>query len=207
MATVRRGFQEPPNQKLFFNGKPAVGLGISAVSGGNVVVMGDAVRRRMRQLEDRRPVGMELEVISFQSEDVTTAINAFNINLLEAVIIVLIVLWVFMGWRSAILIGGILIITIVSTFVFMAIYDVTLQRISLGALIIALGMLVDNAIVVTEGILIGAQKGMSKVEAAIKTVADTGWPLLGATVVAILAFAASVFPRTRLVSSVVPCSR
>jgi multidrug efflux pump subunit AcrB len=95
-----------------------------------------------------------------------------------------------MGWRSAVLIGGILLITIISTFVFMLLYDVTLQRISLGALIIALGMLVDNAIVVTEGILIESQKGMSKVKAAVKTVADTSWPLLGATVVAILAFAA-----------------
>ena len=191
VATIRRGFKDPPNQILHFDGKPGIGLGISTVSGGNVVTMGEAVRQRLRELEDRRPVGMELGVISFQSDDVTTAINAFNINLLEAVLIVLVVLWIFMGWRSAVLIGGILLITIISTFVFMSIYEVTLQRISLGALIIALGMLVDNAIVVTEGILIGSQqKGVSKIDAAIKTVQDTSWPLLGATVVAILAFAA-----------------
>jgi len=191
VANIRRGFKDPPNQILSFDGKPAIGFGISTVMGGNVVTMGEAVRQKLRELEDRRPVGMELGIISFQSDDVTTAINAFNVNLLEAVLIVLVVLWIFMGWRSAVLIGGILLITIISTFVFMAIYQVTLQRISLGALIIALGMLVDNAIVVTEGILIGSQqKGVSKIDAAIKTVQDTAWPLLGATVVAILAFAA-----------------
>jgi multidrug efflux pump subunit AcrB len=190
IATIRRGFQEPPTQILHYNGKSAIGLGISTISGGNVVVMGEAVRQRLSELENRRPVGMELGVISFQSDDVTKAIQGFNINLLEAVLIVLVVLWVFMGWRSAVLIGGVLLITIVSTFVFMGIYGITLQRISLGALIIALGMLVDNAIVVTEGILIGSQTGLSKKEAAIKTVKETSWPLLGATVVAILAFAA-----------------
>jgi len=190
VATVRRGFTDPPNQILRFNGEPAIGLGISTVSGGNVVVMGEAVRQRLAELEDRRPVGMELGIISFQSDDVTTAIQGFNINLLEAVAIVLVVLWIFMGWRSAVLIGGILLITIVSTFVFMGLYEVNLQRISLGALIIALGMLVDNAIVITEGIIIGNQKGLSKKEAGIKTVADNSVPLLGATVVAVLAFAA-----------------
>ena len=182
VATIRRGFQEPPNQILRYNGETAIGLGISTVSGGNAVVMGEGVRQRLAELEDRRPVGMELGIISFQSDDVKTAIKGFNINLLEAVLIVLVVLWIFMGWRSAVLIGGVLLITIVSTFVFMGIYGVNLQRISLGALIIALGMLVDNAIVVTEGILIGSQKGLSKIEAGIKTVKETSVPLLGATV-------------------------
>jgi len=190
IATIRRGEEEPPTQILLYDGEPAIGLGISTVAGGNVVVMGESVRQRLSELENRQPLGMDLGIISFQSDDVTTAINAFSINLLEAVAIVLVVLWIFMGWRSAVLIGGVLLITIISTFVFMGIYEVNLQRISLGALIIALGMLVDNAIVVVEGILIKSQQGMSKKEAGIKTVAESSWPLLGATVVAILAFAA-----------------
>ena len=94
------------------------------------------------------------------------------------------------GWRSAVLIGGILLVTILATFVFMGFYKVTLQRISLGALIIALGMLVDNAIVVVEGIVIGAQTGKKRLRAAIETVQATSTPLLGATIVAVLAFAA-----------------
>ncbi len=97
---------------------------------------------------------------------------------------------IFMGWRSALLIGLALLITIIATFVLMGIYAVNLERISLGALIIALGVLVDNAIVVTKGILVGVQKGQSRIQAAIDTVAKQSMPLLGATVVAILAFAA-----------------
>ena len=190
IATIRRGFVEPSREILRYNGKPAIGLGISTAPGGNVVVMGEGVKQRLAELESQTPLGMELGVISFQSDDVTAAIDGFVINLVEAVVIVLLILMLFMGWRSGLLIGGILLITILSTFVFMSLYSINLQRISLGALIIALGMLVDNAIVVVEGMLIGAQKGMTRVQAAIKTVQDTSMPLLGATVVAILAFSA-----------------
>ncbi|MEE8586545.1 MAG: efflux RND transporter permease subunit, partial [Acidobacteriota bacterium] len=190
LATVRRGYRDPPVEILLYDGKPAIGLGISTALGGNVVIMGEGIRQRLQELESQTPAGMELGVISFQSDDVSTAISAFLINLIEAVLIVLAVLWIFMGWRSALLIGGILLVTILATFFFMGLWEINLQRISLGALIIALGMLVDNAIVVVEGIQIGIQKGQDKVKAAIQTVADTSVPLLGATFVAILAFAA-----------------
>ena len=190
VADISRGYQEPPTEIMYYNGQPAVGIGISVAQGGNVVVMGQGIEARLEELQGQIPAGIELGVISFQSRDVTASINAFTINLLEAVAIVLIVLWIFMGWRSAILIGGILLVTILATFVFMGFYEVTLQRISLGALIIALGMLVDNAIVVVEGIVIVAQTGKTRLQAAIETVQATSTPLLGATVVAILAFAA-----------------
>ena len=190
VADISRGYKEPPTEIMYYNGQPAVGIGISVAQGGNVVVMGQGVEKRLEELQSQIPAGIDLGVISFQSQDVTASINAFTINLLEAVAIVLVVLWIFMGWRSAVLIGGILVLTIVATFVFMGFYAVTLQRISLGALIIALGMLVDNAIVVVEGIVIGAQTGKKRLQAAIETVQATSTPLLGATVVAILAFAA-----------------
>ena len=190
VATIQRGYQDPPTQVMTIEGRPAIGIGISTRLGGNAVVMGEAVQQRLRELAPRIPAGMELGVVSFQSEDVTNSINAFLINLVEALVIVIVVLMVFMGWRSAVLIGLALLITIVGTFVLMSVYAVNLERISLGALIIALGMLVDNAIVVTEGILIGAQKGESRVKAAINTVAKQSMPLLGATAVAIMAFAA-----------------
>ncbi|UCF36007.1 MAG: efflux RND transporter permease subunit [Acidobacteriota bacterium] len=190
IATVRRGLAEPPNEIMLFDGKPALGLGISTVQGGDAVRMGEGVRKRLAELKSRTPVGMELSAISFQSDDVTVAINGFMINLAEAVVIVLIVLMIFMGWRSASLIGGILLLTIVASFVFLSMWGVVLQRISLGALIIALGMLVDNAIVVVEGVLIGIEKGENRFKVAIQTVAQNSWPLLGATIVAILAFSA-----------------
>ncbi len=190
VATIRRGYQDPPTSIMTLDGKPAIGIGLSTRQGGNSVVMGEGVEQRLAELQSQIPAGMELGVVSFQSRDVTKAIDGFMMNLLAAVVIVIAVLWIFMGLRSAVLIGLSLVITILSTFLFMSIYSVNLERISLGALIIALGMLVDNAIVVTEGILIGTQKGQSRTEAAIKTVSQQSTPLLGATVVAIFAFAA-----------------
>lgn len=189
IATIRRGYQDPPRQLMRVDGKPAVGLGASVVQGGNVVRMGEGIKAKLKELEGQIPVGMELNIISYQSDDVTKGINGFLINLVEAVAIVIGVLVFFMGLRSALLIGAILVLAIFSTFPFMAMWAVNLERISLGALIIALGMLVDNAIVVTDGTLIGIQKGMDRVKAASQTVSQTAMPLLGATIVAIAAFA------------------
>jgi multidrug efflux pump subunit AcrB len=190
VATIRREYVDPPFQIMTLDGKPAIGLGISTALGGNAVDMGEGVAARLDELRTQIPAGMELGVVSYQSEDVTKAINSFMVNLLEALLIVVAVLFIFMGMRSALLIGAALLITIAATFIPMAYYGVSLERISLGALIIALGMLVDNAIVVTEGILIGSQKGQTRIQAAIDTVSKQAMPLLGATAVAILAFSA-----------------
>ncbi len=190
IATIHRGYVDPPNVVVRFNGMPAVGLGISTIEGGNVVVMGQAVSERLKELQAETPIGMEIGIISHQADTVVTSINSFVISLIEAIAIVVGVLVFVMGFRSGILIGGILLLTVLSTFILMDMNGVMLERISLGALIIALGMLVDNAIVVVEGILINAQKGMSKKDGAIAIVKQTMWPLFGATVVAVLAFAA-----------------
>ena len=173
-----------------FNGRPAIGLGISTVLGGNVVTMGEAVKQRLHELQVKTPIGIELGVIALQSDAVTASVQGFVISLAEALAIVIGVLMIAMGLRSGVLIGVILLLTVLATLIVMNIYDIALERISLGALIIALGMLVDNAIVVVEGILVNIQRGMDRVEAASRVVAQTMWPLLAATVVAILAFAA-----------------
>jgi len=190
VATVRRGYQEPRPKVIRYDGKAAVGFGISTVAGGNVVVMGDELGKRMEQLREQIPLGIDFGIVSLQSEAVTAAIDGFVVSLLEAVGIVIAVLLVFMGLRSGLLIGFILFLTIIATFIFMAPMQVALERISLGALIIALGMLVDNAIVVTDGMLVRIQRGQDSREAARDVVAQTSMPLLGATVVAIMAFAA-----------------
>lgn len=190
IASVYRGYKEPPDRLLRFDGTPAIGLAISTVAGGNVVKMGDALGVRMRELLPQIPLGIEFGIVSMQSESVTTAINSFVISLLQAIAIVIVVLLFFMGLRSGLLIGFVLFLTIAGSFIFMAQMDVTLERISLGALIIALGMLVDNAIVVVDGMLIRIQQGMKKEEAAVDVVRQTAWPLLGATIIAVLAFAA-----------------
>lgn len=132
---------------------------------------------------------MEINSVYNQPAEVEKSVSGFIISLLEAVAIVIIVLLVFMGFKSGVLIGVILLLTVLGTFIFMKLFAIDLQRISLGALIIALGMLVDNAIVVTEGILINLKRGQTKLQAATNIVNQTKWPLLGATVIAITAFA------------------
>lgn len=190
VADIQRGYQEPPGTLLRYDGKPAVGLAISTVLGGNVITMGESLDKRFRELEGMRPVGMDLRVISLQSRSVKQAINGFLINLVEAVLIVIVVLLIFMGLRSGLIIGGILMVTIMGTFIVMAMGEITLERISLGALIIALGMLVDNAIVVTDGMKVKMEQGTDALTAARDIVGQVGTPLLGATFVAVAAFAA-----------------
>ncbi len=190
VARIEQGYVDPPQTLLRRNGQPAVGLGVSVVDGGNVVVMGDAVKAKLAELAQRIPVGFEIHPISYQADTVKEAVNGFVLNLFEAVIIVILLLVVFMGWREGLIIGTILLVTILAAFVGMKALDVNLQRISLGALVIVLGMLVDNAIVVTEGIVIKSRNGKSRTEAAEEAVQETQWPLLGATCIAVLAFAA-----------------
>jgi multidrug efflux pump subunit AcrB len=189
VATIERGYAEVPNHLYRFNAGPALTMGISFASGVNVVDVGGRVDQRLAELEYQRPVGMQLATVYNQPKEVDNSVSAFMLNLGEAVAIVIAVLLVFMGVRSGILMGGVLLLTILGTFIVMKIMAIDLQRISLGALIIALGMLVDNAIVVTEGILVGMKRGLSKLEAAKEIVRQTVWPLLGATVIAIMAFA------------------
>ena len=189
VASIRRGYRDPAASLLFYDGERAIGLGIATVEGGNVVAMGEAVERRLKELEHMAPVGMELGIIALQSEAVTQAIRGFLSSLLQAVAIVVIVLLFFMGLRSGLIIGAILFITIFGTFIFMDSWGVILERISLGALIIALGMLVDNAIVIVDGMKVRMEKGMDALNAAREIVGQTAVPLFGATVVAVLAFA------------------
>ena len=120
VATIERGFLEPPSDLLRFDGQPAIGIGISTVSGGNVVAMGTKLKQRLAELEPLIPLGMEFGVIAMQSEAVETAISSFVVSLLQAVVIVVVVLLFFMGLRSGLLIGFILFLTICGSFIFMS---------------------------------------------------------------------------------------
>lgn len=190
IATVRRDFVDPPTTTLRYDGKRAIGIGISTVGGGNVVKMGAEVERRIRALGSEIPLGMELHKVSFQADTVTDAINEFIANLGTSIIIVFVVLLLAMGLRSGLIIGAILLITMCGTMLVMDSAGIILERISLGALIIALVMLVDNAIVITEGMLIAMQRGRDRLQAAKDVVTQTALPLLGSTAIAVLAFGA-----------------
>ncbi|MCS4307276.1 multidrug efflux pump subunit AcrB [Rheinheimera pacifica] len=189
VARVYRENAEVPSQLIRFAGQNALTLGVSFSGGVNVVDAGEQIQQRLAELEYNRPVGIELHTIYNQPDEVAGSVSSFIINLAEAVAIVIVVLLIFMGLRSGILIGLILLLTVLGTFIFMRQMNIELQRVSLGALVIALGMLVDNAIVITEGILIGMQRRLKLADAASLIVKQTQWPLLGATVIAIAAFA------------------
>jgi len=190
VAHIKRGYKEPADAYLRYDQKPAIGLAISTVLGGNVITMGESLQKRLQELQELAPLGMELNIIYLQTDAVTQSTKAFLANLSEAVGIVIVVLVVFMGVRSGLIIGSVLLITIMGTFIFMGMENVTLERVSLGSLIIALGMLVDNAIVVTDGMRIKMNQGTDALTAARDIVGQVGIPLLGATLIAIAAFAA-----------------
>ncbi|HCH6294024.1 TPA: multidrug efflux RND transporter permease subunit VmeV [Vibrio parahaemolyticus] len=189
VATITRSIQEKPGNMILFNGKKAINIGISFASGVNVVEVGERLNAKLSSLESIKPAGLDMSYFYNQAQEVDDSVKAFVISLAEAVAIVIIVLLFTMGLRSGVIIGVVLLLTVFGTFILMNYNNIELHRISLGALIIALGMLVDNAIVVVEGILVGLKKGRTKVQAAVDIVKQTQWPLLGATVIAITAFA------------------
>ncbi|WP_375750070.1 efflux RND transporter permease subunit [Vibrio sp. HN007] len=189
IAKVYKSLTETPSVLYHANGKKAISMGISFGTGVNVVEVGELVEQRLLELDENRPIGVQLDTVYNQSKMVDNTIQGFLLNLAASVGIVIVVLLVFMGVRSGLLMGTVLLLTILGTFIIMNIMGIQLQIISLGALIIALGMLVDNAIVVTEGILIGLQRGQTRLQAAMSVVKQTQWPLLGATIIAIIAFA------------------
>ena len=188
LADIKRDYINPQSFMMSFNGSSALGIGIATVEGGNVVNMGAAITKRLEELELQRPIGMELYPIYMQSKGVINSVNNFVVNLIESLVIVVGVLWVFMGLRSGLLIGIVLLLTIAGTLMFMNWQGIFLQQISLSALIIALGSLVDNAIVVTEGMLVGVQRGASVKDAASDTVNGALGSMLGGTLIAVLAF-------------------
>ncbi len=188
IASVYRGLKEPATSKLLRDGQQAIGLGISNTLGGNVVNMANAVNARIAELEKDRPIGIHVLPISDQGASVKASVDDFVVNVVLALGIVVGTLLVFMGLRSGVLMGGILLVTVAGTLMGMYLYGLDMQRISLGALIIALGMLVDNAIVVVEGTLVRVQRGEDATDASRAVVKQTMWPLLGGTIVGILAF-------------------
>ena len=188
IGTITSGYSDPPSRLMRFNGEPAIAISITNVPGVNIVEMGQAVDARVRELEANLPIGLEIHRVHWQSDVVSEAVNNFLISFAEAVLIVLVVLTIGMGLRLSMIIGIALIVTILGSFLLMAIFGIDLQRMSLGALIIALGMMVDNAIVVADGFVVRLQQGMERTKAAIEAATLPSIPLLGATVIAVMTF-------------------
>lgn len=189
IATVWRTEVERPDRIVYHNNTHAFTIGIAGQATANIVDVGRAVEARLAEIEADLPLGIELHPIYQQHVVVDRAINDFLVNLAMSVAIVVSVLCLFMGWRAGLTVGSVLFLTVSGTVFFMNMFGIEMERISLGALIIAMGMLVDNAIVVTEGMLTGVMRGQRRLDAAENAVKATQWPLLGATVIGIMAFA------------------
>ena len=189
IAEVSRGRQDNPSQVIRFNEQPAFTIGVSGASNENIVDVGNRVDALLEELASDIPYGVELHPIYQQHVVVDESSSGFLINIALSVGIVVLVLALFMGVRASLVVGITLLLTVVGTLLFMAIFSIEMERISLGALIIAMGMLVDNAIVVAEGMQIAMARGKSSREAADEAAGKTQIPLLGATVVGIMAFA------------------
>lgn len=188
VATLKEGYVEPITQKMYFNNKMAMGISLSPEKGTNVVEIGEEIDEKIVELKEKLPVGINIEKVYYQPDLVTTAIDNFVINLIVSVITVVGVLLFTMGMRSGLIIGSGLILSILGTLIFMYAMKIDMQRVSLGSFIIAMGMLVDNSIVIVDGVLVRRSKGMDMEEALKESTYKPAIPLLGATVIAALAF-------------------
>lgn len=188
IAELRLEPADVQNFLVHHQGESAVTLSISAINDVNIVNVGKHVDEKIEQVLAKLPAGIELSPIYNQAKIVDEAVVGFIENLVLSVLVVTITLCLFMGWRSGVVVGSVLLITVMGTVLIMWLMNLQLQRISLGAMVIAMGMLVDNAIVVAEGMMLRMKKGKSAIEAASFIVKRTQWPLLGATVIGIAAF-------------------
>ncbi len=189
IAHISEGYANPQRSDMRFDGKQALGIAISANSGTDITKVGKAVEELIQRIEiERLPAGMKMHKVFFQSDRVKDSLNSFIINLIESVLIVVFILIFFMGWRSGVILGIGLFVTVMGSILLLNTFDGTLQRVSLMAFILAMGMLVDNAIVVLDGIQINLEKGMERSRALTEPGMQTAMPLLGATLIAILSF-------------------
>ncbi len=188
IGDVYRGYKDPPAAMMRYNGQPAVGIQIAGLEDENIVEVGNRLYDRLEDIIEKLPIGIEVNKIAWQSDLVEEAVNGFIISLIQAIIIVLVVLIIPSGFKMGLIVGIDLVLTILGTFIVMAILEIPLQRMSLGALIIALGMMVDNSIVVADGIAVRFREGMDRKKAAILATTGPAYPLLSATIIAVMAF-------------------
>ncbi len=171
-----------------YNGEEALTLSVSALEDVNIVDVGAKVNAKVDELLKQLPVGITLTPIYDQASVVDESVDGFINNLVMSVAVVTLTLCLFMGWRSGVVVGTVLLVTVLGTILIMWLMGIQLQRISLGAMVIAMGMLVDNAIVVAEGMMLRMATGTTAKSAASFIVKRTQWPLLGATIIGIAAF-------------------
>ena len=188
LATVRRGYVEPPESPAFYNNQPAIVLGISMVKSSNVVELGQQVERSLATLRHKLPLGVELDVVIFQPDLVQASVSNATNNLLQTVVVVLVVVMLALGFRTGLIVGAIVPLTVMATLVGMSLWGIELHRISIAAIIVALGLLVDNGVVVAEGIKKSLDLGVDRLEATLSTPRLLAIPLLTSSLTTVAAF-------------------
>ncbi len=188
IAEVYQDYEHVNRNSMARDGERALGISISCNKSYDVIKVGAKVDETMDRLRHRMPAGVNCEKVFYQPERVSNALNTFLVNLAESVLIVVVILIFFMGLKSGFIIGISLLVIVFGSFLVLKGFDGTLQRVSLASFILAMGMLVDNAIVIVDGILIDKKKGKSRLESLTSIGNQTAMPLLGATLIAILAF-------------------
>ncbi len=188
VESVTLDYATPQTNGFFVNTKPAIAICVALESDAIVPDVGKVVEKKMKEVMKNVPAGLALEKIYFQPDMVSSSIKGFLLNVVESVLVVILVLVLFMGRKSGVTIGLGLLLTILISFAFLYMWGTTMQRMSLGAFIVAMGMLVDNAVVVMDGIIVDRKRGLPPEEYLYRTVKNTAFPLLGATIIAICTF-------------------
>lgn len=188
VADVKRQFQDPPKSKVHYNGQTVLLMGIVPKDNADVVKTGVLIEDKYQQIKQKLPVGITPYVVSNQPGVVTKSVNEFVHSLVEAVVIVLIVSFISLGWRTGIVVAISIPLVLSVTFMIMMLMKIDLQRISLGALIIALGLLVDDAIIAVEMMVLKMEEGLDKFQAATFAYTSTAFPMLSGTLITVAGF-------------------
>ena len=188
LATVRRGYVDPPDAPAYYDGKPALVLGVSMVPGSNVVELGRLVQEELAELRGELPLGMELDVAIFQPDLVEASVRNASENLLQTVVVVLVVVMLALGFRTGLIVGAMVPLTMMATLVGMSLWGIELHRVSIAAIIVALGLLVDNGVVIAEDIKKRLDLGAERLEAALATPRTLAFPLLTSSLTTVAAF-------------------
>ena len=196
VAEIKRGYQDPQQISMRFKGKPVIGLGVVMAPGGNVQTLGKALEGAMTEVEASLPVGITVHRVANQPEVVDKSFEEFISSLLEALAIVLVVSFISLGVRTGIIVAMSVPLVLAITFVGMMLLGIDFQRISLGALIIALGLLVDDAIIAVEMMMVKLEQGASRLEAATYAYTSTAFPMLTGTLVTAIGFVPVGFARS-----------
>ena len=188
IATIERGYIDPPNQTAYFNGKPAIVFGISMLEGYNLLEFSPRVLKVISDIQETMPFGYHLDIATYQADVVQDTINGVSINVLQTLVIVLFSVIIFLGFRTGFIVGSIVPTVMLITLALMNFYDLQLERMSLATLIIALGLLVDNGIVVAEDFMKRLENGISRIDALKGVGKELTIPLLTSSLTTILFF-------------------